>query len=134
MGDNCNSPFDCPFSEHCSAGLPASTKYPVTLFPGGAGKKVALELLSEGVADIRNIPDDRLENDKLERIRRITAKGGHELDRRAKKELKALGYPRYYLDFETIGYTVPVCSPVRSAMSKPYRAPSLMAWSTRVVG
>jgi hypothetical protein len=42
------------------------------------------------------------------RVWRITRSGRAELDPEAAQEMARLAYPRYYLDFETIGFAVPV--------------------------
>lgn len=103
MGSNCGKPFDCPFMDYCSAGKP---EYPVSLLP--RAKKVIEELFSEGIYDIRDVPAGRLSNPTHERIRRVTISGKAELDSQAGEIVRSLPYPRYYLDFETIQFAVPI--------------------------
>jgi hypothetical protein len=100
---HCGKPFDCPFISHCSVGQP---EYPVSILP--YAKKVIAELLSEGMFDIRDIPAGRLSNPIHERVRRVTVTGKPELDLQAREIIKNLPYPRYYLDFETIQFAVPM--------------------------
>jgi len=103
MGRQCSKPFDCPFMCHCSIGQP---EYPVSILPYGG--KVVGELLSEGISDIRDIPVGRLANPTHERVRRVTVAGEFELDPQAGEIVRNLPFPRYYLDFETIQFAVPV--------------------------
>jgi hypothetical protein len=103
VGSHCGDPFTCPFLDYCSAGQP---EYPVAVLP--YGKKVAKELLADGIFDIRDIPVGRLSNPTHERVRRVTVTGKPELDSQAGKLLNKLPYPRYYLDFETIQFAVPI--------------------------
>jgi hypothetical protein len=103
VGSHCGDPFICPFLDYCSVDQP---EYPVSILP--YSRKVSGELISEGIFDIRDIPAGRLSNPIHERVRRVTVTGKPELDSQAGKFLNKLPYPRYYLDFETIQFAVPV--------------------------
>ncbi len=116
VGKQCKDPYECPFLDHCSLGLP---EYPVTIFPYGA--KVAAELLSDGIEDVRDVPPRRLKSDKHEKIRRITVSGRAELDKEAGKYIRNLPYPRYYLDFETIMFGVPIWAGTRPYRQLPFQ-------------
>ena len=103
VGRQCTTPYECPFIGHCT---PPGPEYPVTLLPRGG--KVAAELMAEGYADLREVPEGRLTNPSHERVRRVTANGVPELELGAADLLCALPYPRHYLDFETIQFAVPI--------------------------
>lgn len=103
VGDHCSDPFECPFIANCSVGQP---EYPISCLP--RGKKVANELISEGILDIRDIPPGRLTNPVHERVRRVTVSGQPEVNPEAGEYLRSLTFPRYYLDFETIEFAVPI--------------------------
>ncbi|MGA1840799.1 MAG: DUF2779 domain-containing protein [bacterium] len=103
VGKHCHKPFKCPFFNHCFTELP---EYPVTILPRGG--KIIMELVSEGISDIRDIPEDRLIKPLHQRIRRTTITGEPELAPEMAEYLGYLPYPRYYLDFETIQFAVPV--------------------------
>lgn len=103
VGSQCKKPFECPFIEHCS---PPATRYPVEKLSGS--RKVIAELKAEGIEDICDIPAGRLTNSRQERVRRVTAAGQPELEPGARAVLQGLPYPRYYLDFETTSFAVPV--------------------------
>jgi len=102
VGDHCRHPFECPFYDHCN---PIKTDYPVMTLPYGG--KVARALISEGIVDIRDIPDGRLSNEKHARIRQSVLAGRPIIDPELGEIIRALPYPRYYLDFETISFAVP---------------------------
>lgn len=104
-GDQCTNPFPCPFIAHCS---PPETdvEYPVEILP--YGKKMAEQLRTEGYRDLRDVPEDKLSNPKHIRVHRVTKSGQAELDQEAIDAVRELPYPRYYLDFETIGFSVPI--------------------------
>ena len=102
-GMQCVEPFDCPFMNYCWQRVP---EYPVETLPGKG--KVVDELLEQGITDIRDIPDGMLTKPLQERVRNVVKNGQAFLDPDAEKELANLPYPRFYLDFETIGFAVPI--------------------------
>lgn len=105
VGAHCNSPFECPFYGHCSAGLP---EYPVDLLPKNKARGTVDSLKAGGYEDLREVPAGVIAHSLLEKIRRVTVRGEAELDEAARSAMAILPYPRYYLDFETIQFTVPV--------------------------
>lgn len=116
MGAQCTSPFDCPFQRWCAAQAGPQPEYPVTLLPNNKGKKLAAELIAEGYADLREVPPERIEDAELAMIARVTREGRARLDPEAAASIRALAWPRSYLDFETIGFAVP-----RWAGTRPYQ-------------
>ncbi|MCC6143222.1 MAG: DUF2779 domain-containing protein [Candidatus Hydrogenedentes bacterium] len=113
VGDQCEDPFPCPFHAHCSRDLPPGPEYPVELLPGVAGKRLAAALRASGIDDLRDAPEERFENDQFRRIWQATASGEAFLDPAATKELKRLGWPRHYLDFESVQFAVPIWADTR---------------------
>ena len=118
IGDYCKNPFECPFKEYCSPSenLP---EFPVSCLPRGG--KIVKELLEEGVTDIRDIPDGRLKSEVHKRIHRITVCNSPELDKEAGEYINRLGYPRHYLDFETIQFAVPIWAGTRPYQQLPFQ-------------
>ncbi|MYB56540.1 MAG: DUF2779 domain-containing protein [Gemmatimonadetes bacterium] len=105
MGSQCTDPYSCPFIDYCRG---EETEYPLRYMPRPRGTRQVLDALTaEGIEDIRDIPEGRLTNDKQEWVRRITIAGVPELKLEA-VEIDQYGYPRYYLDFETIHFAVPI--------------------------
>ena len=122
VGDHCNDPFECPFSNHC---FPEPPEYPVSILPRGGS--VIDELLNEGIEDIRDVPKGRLTNLKHEKVRRITVSGKPEIDPEISTYLKDLSYPRYYLDFETLSTPIPIWADTR-----PYQPHMPYQWSCHI--
>lgn len=119
IGPQCSSPFECPFYDHCSAGQP---EYPVTLLPGNIGSRGTVDMLkTKGYHDLKLVPEGVIKNPVLEKIRRVTASGIAELDYSVEKEMGCLTYPRYYLDFETIQFAVPIWLHTRPFQQLPFQ-------------
>lgn len=104
-GEQCSHPFACDFANYCS---PPETDvaFPVEILP--YGKKMAEQLRAEGYRDLRVVPEAKLSNPKHIRVHRVTKSGQAELDQEAIDAVRELSYPRYYLDFETIAFAVPI--------------------------
>ncbi len=118
IGPQCGTPFQCPFLDYCSLGVPC-TDYPVTCLPKHG--KIVSRLVEEGFKDIRDIPEDRLENATFERIRRSTVSGLPEIDPAVGEYLRSFEYPRYFLDFETIDFPVPIWAGTRPYQHIPFQ-------------
>ena len=103
MGDQCTDPYTCSFIDYCRG---EETKYPLRYLPR-ISRQLIDALTAEGIEDIRDIPEGRLSSATQERVRRVTITGKPELRPEA-TEVGEYGYPRYYLDFETIQFAVPI--------------------------
>lgn len=121
-GEQCDQPFSCPFLLHCQApchddGQPAvaaSANYPVSILP--RSQRLVEELKREGYADLREVPEERLENERQRTVWRATQSGQAIVGEEIRSLARALPYPRYYLDFETIAFAAP-----RWAGTRPYQ-------------
>ena len=113
-GSQCHTPFDCAYKEYCLS-LESTTEYPVSILPRISAKKRA-ELAQMGIEDVRDIPENYLDKENHEIVRRASMTGETYLNPGAKQVLDQLGYPRYYLDFETVAPAVP-----RWLKSRPYQ-------------
>ena len=116
MGPQCLSPFSCPFIKYCQGKQP---DYPVHSLPRGG--KIAAELYKDGIQDIRDIPSGRLTNKNHIRVRDVVISGKTFLDSKANIILSELPYPRYYLDFETISFAVPIWLETRPFEALPFQ-------------
>jgi len=103
VGPRCSKPYECQFQGYC---WPSDTKYPIAGL-GGSKAKLA-EYVALGARDILDIDENSITAETQQRIFRVTCKGEPEILDGAKQQLDALPYPRYYLDFETIGPAVPI--------------------------
>jgi len=121
VGTQCSSPYECQFVDHC---WPTDTEYPIM---GLRGSKAKLgNYVALGCRDIRDVDVDRITAVTQQRIYRVTSRGEPEILDGAREALQALPYPRYYLDFETIGPAVPFWKGTR-----PYAAVPVQ-WSCHI--
>jgi len=114
VGMHCYQPYDCGFRAFC---WPLATPYPVPALGGSKARHA--EWVNRGYTDLRDIPATEITAERQQRIHRITKNGKDELLPGAKETLEALGYPRYYLDFETIGPAIPIWTGTRPYESLP---------------
>lgn len=104
-GPHCKIPYECPFLAHCRASEPSPAKYPVELLPHA--RKLVAELATEGYRDLRDVPLERLKTERQRRIAEATRTGIAFISPELGDTLDAISWPRHYLDFETIAFTVP---------------------------
>ena len=103
VGAHCTKPYECQFQSHC---WPTDTRYPITGL-GGSRAKLG-DYVALGVHDILDVDENSITAATQQRIYRVTCKGEAEVLAGASETLTSLPYPRYYLDFETIGPAVPI--------------------------
>jgi len=116
VGQHCFTPYECPFFKHC---WPLDSEYPVHGLKGS--RKKLGELVAAGYRDIRDVPADLLTARDQLRIRRVTLAGAPEILPEAGEFVRALPYPRYYLDFETVGPAIPVWPDTRPYQTVPFQ-------------
>lgn len=112
IGTHCRTPFPCPFFEHCA---PEQGEYPVLGL--GGPKEPLYELMLAGITDLREVDPATLTNATQQRIHAQTVAGKAYVADELKGLIDGLAFPRYFLDFETIGFAIPVW-----AGTKPYQA------------
>ncbi len=117
-GKHCHEPFDCSCFAYCSSQEPL-TEYPLTVLPH-IWRRLQ-QLTDAGYNDVRDIPADALSSEIQERVRRVTVSGKSELADGARRVLQELPYPRYYFDFETIGFAVPIWVGTRPYQQIPFQ-------------
>jgi hypothetical protein len=118
-GAQCDTPFACSFSAYCSPTVEDKNAFPPEVLPYGGA--LAATLRREGFTDLRDVPEDRMENWKHQRVWRVTKNGKAELNSEAGKIIAALPYPRYYIDFETLNPAVPIWAGTRPYMQVPFQ-------------
>ncbi len=121
VGPHCNKPYECQFISHC---WPMDAEYPVTGL--GGGKARVAGWVVAGYRDIRDVKRSEISSEQQQRIHRVTESGEAEVLPGGKETLEALPYPRYFLDFETIGPAIPVWKGTR-----PYAATAVQ-WSCHI--
>ncbi|MHB1512371.1 MAG: DUF2779 domain-containing protein [Acidiferrobacter sp.] len=120
--DGCNDPYPCPYQAFCHAQAP---EYPLSCLPRIRAEAIAA-LAEKGYKDVRDIPAGVLTVPAHEWVRQVTCSGQPELRPGARAALAVLDYPRYYLDFETIQFAVPIWPGTRPYEQLPFQ------WSCHV--
>jgi hypothetical protein len=121
VGTRCSSPYDCQFTNYC---WPTDSDYPIAGL--GGGKARLGEYVALGYRDICDVPSEAISAETQQRIHRVTCSGRPEVLGGAREAFESLPFPRYYLDFETIGPAVPFWPGTR-----PY-APVAVQWSCHI--
>jgi hypothetical protein len=112
----CKNPYNCEFKSYCEK---QDGEYPVSWLPNAA---VAIRKLHEnGIYDIRDIPVNMLTSETHLKVRKVTIDGHAELESNAADILSKLDYPRYYLDFETINFAVPIWQGSKPSQQHPFQ-------------
>ena len=123
-GEQCHKPFDCPFFDYCRAQEPAEPEYPVTILPRAG--KLAKALQDEGYLDLCEVPASRLINPLHRRVQEASISKRPFVEPGVAAMMRALTYPRYYLDFETVDFAVPKWAGTRPYQQIPFQ------WSCHV--
>jgi hypothetical protein len=116
VGRHCFEPFPCEFFADCG---PHDAEFPVTLLPRGL--QLALELLADGYADLRDVPPDRLAQPEHQRVWRATVGGAAVLDPAVARVLRELPYPRRYFKLQTLNPAVPLWAGSRPYQLQPFQ-------------
>ncbi len=120
VGTHCRTPNDCPFIKYCWP----KTRYPLTALPR-LGSKLD-EYVARGYRDVRDVPEDEVSGETRLRVWRATVANRTEIQPSLREELRAIPHPRYYLDFETISFAVPIWPGTRPYQAIPFQ------WSIHV--
>ncbi len=123
-GDQCSTPYDCPFQHYCTRDQ-SQIEYPLHCLPYLQGERLQ-GLIDLGIEDVRHIPDDYELTENQDRVARVIKSGQAELDLAIQMIMSEFPYPRYYLDFETTQVAVPIWPGTR-----PYQQ-LLLQWSCHV--
>lgn len=121
VGSHCKKPYPCEFNQYCEQ---HDARYPVASLPNG--HVVARTLIADGIYDIRDIPADMLSSEAHLWVHNVTVSGQAELRSGARQVLTALDTPRYYLDFESIQFAIPIWTGTRPYQQLPFQ------WSCHV--
>jgi hypothetical protein len=126
-GQQCDNPYECAFKTYCNRNLtkPEQPKYTVDILPRMQSTKKE-QLIAQGYTSALDVPAEHL-NEKQLKVQRLSATETAELLPQAAAIINALGWPRYFLDFETITLAVP-----RWAQTQPYRTQVPFQWSCHI--
>ena len=116
-GPHCHKPYDCAFYGHCSKGDPA---FPVWWIPRVSESRLK-ELFTRGIRDVAAIPADITFTDNQQRVVDATVKKQIFVDQPSLRSIVDLQYPRFYLDFETVSFAVPIWAGTRPYEQLPFQ-------------
>lgn len=102
-GDHCSSPFDCEFSAWCGGDLPVGPEWPVSILPYGGGKKWA----AKGIEDLLSLDENALPPLQAKIVTATRTGIPFHDAAHAVTAMQGWGFPRTWLDFETIQFAVP---------------------------
>lgn len=105
-GSHCSDPFPCEFAAYCSRDL-TPVRYPVASLPR-TGKQLAAKWAERGIVELEDVPPGSFTNAVHGRIHDATLSGDPYHDAEgARQVIAGWGFPRTYLDFETIAFALP---------------------------
>jgi hypothetical protein len=103
----CHHPAPCRHLAHC--GTPSGTaasEAPDSLEI--VGRELAAELREAGHASLKTVSLDAMPDERRRRAVRAVQRGGPVLEPAAGEEVRAMGYPRFFLRIDTIGFARPI--------------------------
>ena len=117
IGEQCNSPYECPLKEECWDFLPENN-----IFEMYGSRKKPFELFEKGIYTFKDIPDDFILNGKQKIQKDCEISGKPHIEKKAIKQfLNTLQYPLYYLDFETFNTAIPLFDGTRPYQQIPFQ-------------
>ena len=118
-GPHCADPFHCPFRHHCDRDKPRIDFPLSSLHRLGSKQRDELEAL--GYDDLRNVPDKMLSSvNRMIKTQSLSGKAWFDA-KGAAADLKPHKGTAYFLDFETIGFGVPVWKGTRPYQQLPFQ-------------
>lgn len=119
MGNHCNKPFKCDFQAYCRSLVSEPPDYPLSDLKL---KKADREQLEEkGYIDLLKAPPELIDDPKKKLLHQAVVSGEPWVSEEARLEVESIPYPRYYLDFETIGPGIPIWSGSRPYEQMPFQ-------------
>lgn len=119
-GDHCGSPFACGFYDYCSSQEPQA-EFPVHWLPRIQSPALRNYIAEHPGLDLRDTPDELL-NDLQLRVKAHTLAGTVYFDASsAAAALAPHSLPAYFLDFETIQFSVPIWKGTRPYQQIPFQ-------------
>lgn len=120
VGSQCSHPYPCEFREYCHSFLPSD--YPITHLPR-LSEQLLHELLEAGHTCILDVPHDfpGLTASQRRCVSVVQAGEPHVDVAALAKELSALRWPVYHLDFETVNPALPIWPGTRPYQVVPFQ-------------
>ncbi|UCD22358.1 MAG: DUF2779 domain-containing protein, partial [Chloroflexota bacterium] len=117
IGQHCLAPYECPLRMECWGFLPENS-----VFDLRGGKTKQFSLWEQGIASIKDIPEDVPLSRQQQIQKECVTTGNVHVDKKEIRQfLSKLKYPLYYLDFETFGPAIPVFDGTRPYQDIPFQ-------------
>lgn len=111
-GKQCGEPYECGFRGHCGQGMEPQ-EYPVEWLPRLVSSRLKKYIEENAVRDLTDVPGDLL-TVLQNRVRNCTLSNKPYFDSAgAKSDLARHPLPGLFLDFESIGFAVPIWAGTR---------------------
>lgn len=119
-GRHCGQPYACGFRDHCES-EETQAEFPVKWLPNIQTKALKALTGIEGVTDMREVPDELLNQIQC-RVKSHTLANKTYFDARsAADDLAGGALPAYFIDFETIQFAVPIWKGTRPYQQIPFQ-------------
>lgn len=109
VGNQCKNPVPCEFAGHCDPYK--AVDHRPDILPRISGKMLA-GWRGNGVFSLADVPDEDI-NALQARVRLSHLNGESIQDEKLGSELRSLGFPRYFIDFETVNPAIPLFAGTR---------------------
>lgn len=116
VGRQCREPYSCPFLSRCDRDAPT---YPLSML--GQHWRLRERLAALGYRDLRDVPESEIGDGLPRRIWSAVVNGESFIDPNVAKLINDLEFPRYYLDFETIQFAIPIWPGTRPYEQLPFQ-------------
>jgi hypothetical protein len=118
IGLYCNAPYKCDYKEHCWEHIPEVSVFDINFL--GKGEK--FELYYNGIVEFADLLEDYNLNrsQQLQVEAELTGREFVELDK-IRDFLRAIHYPLYFLDFESVSHAIPQFERVRPFQQIPFQ-------------
>lgn len=120
MGEQCTKPYNCPHQARCAVLIPGLAEVPINILPN-ANKDLIKEFAAKNIHDLRDIPLERLTNRKHLVIHQAHTNKSPWISPKTISEISALGWPRYFMDFETVQQGVPMLPGTKAYDALPFQ-------------
>ncbi|NLI76498.1 MAG: DUF2779 domain-containing protein [Candidatus Riflebacteria bacterium] len=123
---DCESPWACPFAGYCFPAGP-EVPFPIETLPGSTAEVERLK--AAGFTSIRQVPRDLLRLGRHLRMWQAVHDGAAVVDPELPRTLRDLPFPRFFLDFETIQFAVPIWVGTRPYEQLPFQFSCHVEWA-----
>lgn len=129
VGEQCSSPYPCSYIDRCEALLPQLANIPISIIPN-VGNKLAREWASKEIYDLRDLPTEALKNPTHKIIQQSHIHNSAWINPETKKKIDGFGWPRFFMDFETVQQGVPLVLDTKPYQALPFQW-SIHRWNNQ---